>query len=281
MKKSTKNKIDSRYDFDNDREFYFDKKTNQPYSGHFIIYWKNGKKREEGMIIDGHIKNGIWTQWNPGGGKSKEINYKNGEVHGQYTFWVNGIVLTKKNYKYGLLHGKSTENLQLTVDRVVKNKEGNYKNGKKEGIWKYYSYKGHVLLETNYINGERNGLSNVWWSKGIKKEEGNYKNDKVDGLWTDWYENGKKKWEHTWKDGKFDGLWTEWYENGQKKEERTYKDMKEDGLRTNWWDNGQKKEERTVKDGKFDGLWTGWNENGQKFVEKTYKDGKLISENYW
>ena len=56
--------------------------------------------------------------------------------------------------------------------------EGNYKNGKKDGLWIYRH------------------------SGGQKKEEVNMKDGKPDGLVFGWHENGQMKGEVNWKDGK-------------------------------------------------------------------------------
>ncbi len=81
-----------------------------------------------------------------------------------------------------------------------KAKEGNYKDGKKDGKW------------TN------------WHENGQKRSEGNYKDGKHDGKWTNWHDNGQKISEGNWKDGKQDGKWTAWNRNGQKQYEVNYKD---------------------------------------------------------
>jgi antitoxin component YwqK of YwqJK toxin-antitoxin module len=73
-----------------------------------------------------------------------------------------------------------------------KESEGNYKDGKKEGLW----------TETH----------------GGIKCEGNYKNNERDGKWIEWHLGGKtKNAEHFYKDGKAEGLSSWLYENGQLK----------------------------------------------------------------
>ena len=85
-----------------------------------------------------------------------------------------------------------------------------YENGQKKG-------------EGNYKEGKQDGLWTWWDENGKKKREGNYKEGKLDGLWTHWYENGQKKSEGTVKEGKLDGLRTEWDENGHVTKMETYR----------------------------------------------------------
>ena len=76
-----------------------------------------------------------------------------------------------------------TENKRYTksVKRHYENgqlkSEGNWKDGKMEGLWKYYYENGQLELE------------------------GNQKDGKTDGLWKKYYENGQLKYESIYKNG--------------------------------------------------------------------------------
>tara|TARA_X000001388_G_scaffold56705_1_gene41962 strand:+ start:219 stop:584 length:366 start_codon:yes stop_codon:yes gene_type:complete len=73
--------------------------------------------------------------------------------------------------------------------------QGNYKDGKKHGLWEYYYY--------------GNGLLSIL----VARE--NYKDGKLDGLWERYYDNGQLRKKGSWKNEERIGLW-EWYsENGQ------------------------------------------------------------------
>ena len=56
--------------------------------------------------------------------------------------------------------------------------EGNWKNGKKDGLWKYYNKKGILKLESNWKNGKKDGLWKNYNKKGVLKSERNYKDGK-------------------------------------------------------------------------------------------------------
>ena len=83
---------------------------------------------------------------------------------------------------------------------------------------------GQKRSEGNFKDGKMDGLCMWWHENGQKAREANYKDDKPDGLWTEWYENGQKKVEVNFKDVKPDGLWTEWHETGQKQFGENFKD---------------------------------------------------------
>ena len=84
-----------------------------------------------------------------------------------------------------------------------KEKEGKYKDGKKDGKW------------------------TVWYENGKKWYEGNYKDGKRDGKWTWRNKNGQKVRQKNYKDGKLDGKLIEWFQfNGEIKREESYKNGK-------------------------------------------------------
>ena len=183
---------------------------------------------------------------------------------------------------------------------------GNFKDGKKDGIWTSWYEHGQKKEELNYKDGDlvyrtvfkyygnnqieseknynkvdqREGKLISWYESGQQKKNFNYKKDQLDGKRTIWYESGQKESEANYKNGKLDGKSTRWYESGHKKSEANYKNEenyergKLDGKWTSWYENGQMKSENHYKDGKKDGIWTSWYEHGQKYIEGSYKDEK-------
>ena len=56
--------------------------------------------------------------------------------------------------------------------------------------------------EGNYKNGKFEGLHVAWYKNGQKKGENNWKEGKQEGLAVGWHENGLKAGESNWRDGK-------------------------------------------------------------------------------
>ena len=83
---------------------------------------------------------------------------------------------------------------------------------------------GQKKKEGNFKEGKTDGLLVRWHKNGQKETEGNYKDGKADGLFVEWYENGQKLMKGNFKDGKFEGLQMAWHENEQKKWEAIFKD---------------------------------------------------------
>ena len=70
--------------------------------------------------------------------------------------------------------------------------------GKSFALWK----NGQKAEEGNYKDGKPDGLVVGWYKNGKKQFESNYKDGKGDGLWTHWNENGQKFSEKNFKDDK-------------------------------------------------------------------------------
>ena len=81
-----------------------------------------------------------------------------------------------------------------------KRSEGNYKNGKKEGLWTVWYENGLIKYEMTYKDGKPNGRCTNF-NNGQKNEEGNLKNGLKEGLWTEWDICGRKTEKH-YKNGK-------------------------------------------------------------------------------
>ena len=158
--------------------------------------------------------------------------------------------------------GVNLEELEIIGDALneIAYHKGSPYTGKRYGL----HLNGQKSMEGNYKDGKEDGLWVWWYENGQKEAEVNWKNGKQDGLHLNWYENGQKAAEGNNKDGKFDGLHLEWYKNGQKAVEANYKDGKEEGLETQWHENGQKGIEKNYKDGTLvEGSAKYWNSKGE------------------
>ena len=163
------------------------------------------------------------------------------------------------------------------VEQDLSREEGEYDDGKKDGLWKYWDKKGIKEKEIIFEKGD-----DILWSffapNGNKTREGQMEDGKEEGVWTFYDENGIKERETEHKSGKEDGIYSLWFDNGQKKEEGPYLGTTRIGTWT-WWDEkGNKWQEGSYLDGKRDGSWITWNANGKRRNETVYKNGDFISK---
>ncbi len=167
---------DSRRNFkiENRDGLWFDKKTNQLYTGAFsdtlIRYiegsFKNGKR------------DGYWRYTNVMSNQvDSEGTYKNGLKHSKWIRrWPNGNLYRSMEYNNGLPVGEwyemnengkrqigycSFKNGDGVWRRMYENGQeseiGTFSNGLKTGKWKYYYENGNLKVEGAYNNGNRTG----------------------------------------------------------------------------------------------------------------------------
>lgn len=182
---------------------------------------------------------------------------------------------------------------------------GQYKDGKKDGIWQTFSsikmklvwrgrfhkgklkgqadsfYKnGQIYLTKNYYNDILKGSWIRYRRDGKKWEEGKYINSKREGIWTYYHKNGQLKDKGQYKDDLKEGSWVKYYKNGKLNYKGNYKNGKKNGSWVTYWENGQLWSKGYFKKNKREGHWVSFEDNGKVFkrYSGTYKDGKRISD---
>jgi len=172
---------------------YVIKSTNSRYTGLVFSTHPNGKKKMEGLSIQGK-KEGIWTTWLQNGNKESVGYYFEGYPTGEWGYyhedgeglqWVGGSYEGTRNgvWKYyqknsshlsgirtylkGVRHGKQTGSEsgnyehgvrvgEWRIDTWDKIEIGSYTNGEKYGVWKVYDVYGNFMVKTFYYMGEEN-----------------------------------------------------------------------------------------------------------------------------
>jgi antitoxin component YwqK of YwqJK toxin-antitoxin module len=132
--------------------------------GHYVSYYQNGQKLEEGEYADNQ-KQGAWHMWYENGKEAKVENYLNGQLDGQWT---------------------------LFNDKGLPEKEASYKAGQRSGVWKYYFPDGKQLKQQEeYRDDKLDGTSYVWYPNGVKGGEFHYQAGAPVGIQQQWYESGQ------------------------------------------------------------------------------------------
>ena len=93
---------------------------------------------------------------------------------------------------------------------------------------------GQKKMEGNFKNGKKDGLETSWYEDGQKRSEDNFKDGKLDGLSIFWFPNGQKGNEGIYKDGIMEGIHRMWHKNGQMRAEAKF----ENGIgSTKFWNS--------------------------------------------
>lgn len=151
-----------------------------------ITNYASGKKQSEGAFVGtsspitiaasngetrvapNQAKEGNWNYWYESGKPSAEENYTNGAPSNVWKNWFeNGKQSAEINYDlkkavYYFENGKKQSEGQIKADKSfdgkwtgwhdngTKSYEGNYINGKKEGVWSWYDETGKLTSKQNY-----------------------------------------------------------------------------------------------------------------------------------
>ena len=79
---------------------------------------------------------------------------------------------------------------------------GNFRNGKHEGLWIQYHENGQLRRKSNFKDGKLEGLYELYHENGQLSNKVNYKDDKKEGLWEYFNKDGTIKNTRNYKDGK-------------------------------------------------------------------------------
>ncbi|HNY11547.1 MAG TPA: PKD domain-containing protein, partial [Candidatus Wallbacteria bacterium] len=126
--------------------------------------------------------------------------------------------------------------------------EGEYREDKKEGKWKYYNGD-KTYSEAFFVNDKKQGTWIKYFASGAKHDEYNYVNDICEGPYTEWFEDGKVSIKCSYRNGKREGLYTSWYHDGKKEREGEYRDSNENGVWTFWRKDGSVSEKSLYENG--------------------------------
>jgi antitoxin component YwqK of YwqJK toxin-antitoxin module len=143
-------------------------------------------------------------------------------------YYAAPIVLSKSegNYKQGHREGiwKSYNcfSTQKPYHWILKDATP-FKGSFYNGVWKYYSMDGKILIEGQYKEGLLEGKYKEYFVNGKVKSEIVYKGDKKNGKEKDYFENGKIRLEKNYENGYLIGDYKQYYDNGQLRFVRNYK----------------------------------------------------------
>ena len=206
---------------------------------------------------------GTYYDWNKIHPKEQYYVNSAGQKSGSYKLYnENGVVIKEYNYLNGVENGlcidyEATQNNQ----RVVAAK-GTFKNGDPDGYYVQYcredGYKAKVQ-EGQYKIGKKTGLWKEWWcdddTKGVLKTVGIYKDGIQDGEWTSYSRKATIDSKGNYLAGAKNGSWRYYFANGSLWEKGSYNNDKPNGT---WYFYGPNDSTKSINTGEFvDGNKTG------------------------
>ncbi len=186
------------------------------------------------------------------------------------------MVMFEGNYKNGKRNGIFSAYIFDSLDHSKRYKiwEQNLVNDKLDGEWKVYNLKGTVIQTHMYKADSLNGSSKFYWIDGkTVQEEKIYTNGSVNYINRSFGENGALKSEYTIRDKEVIVFAKEYYPTGKLHAETPIKNNNPEGLSKRYYETGILMEEVNFTDGKFNGAHKYYHPNGQLWIEKIYRDG--------
>lgn len=218
-----------------------------------------------------------------------------------FTYATNNLfMIMPKDEDYDLSkpHEPKTGYYRYFYNNGVIKSEGNYTDGKQDGIWKYYnedatqystidniSEKEYTITKY-YTNGQKRSYEHIkdgltidnylqYYSNGVLEQKLPIKENHIDGEFAIYYDNGQVRRSNKMVKGKIaDGEEIYYHPNGVILSKGTNKNDKAEGEYTEYYEDGKIKFTRIYKDGKANGPAKEYFRNGQVSEEYTYVDDK-------
>ncbi|HEY4966421.1 MAG TPA: hypothetical protein VII28_08480, partial [Puia sp.] len=282
-------------------------------NGYKTEYYPNGVKSTEKKFYRGWVEdlkqfdttgkllaydsfpqfNGKYLLLYPNGNKMLEVNYVKGAFDGRLTqYYFDGSIESILYYKNGL----ADSNYNSFHYHQVKSTEGQYKSGKKTGLWKYYDEKGRMTSTDTFVNDLLDG-SRVYYGNDNKIElEIQFKKNERNGLstfkdpdgsllYTIRYDNGiVKGYTYTGSDGKMVPEITaelgslqlnSFFQNGKLSRKCQFIDGKVNGTDILYYTTGQMRSQDSSICGTYEGMYIENFPNGKPNKKYYYYQGNM------
>ena len=222
---------------------------NKKREGVWKVYYESGELKETGEYVNNN-RSGLWETYYEDGAKRGEIEYS--EDHGRFTeYYHSGKVFA----------------------------EGPKAGARQVGHWRYYDEGGVLQSEGDYENGKKQGVWKNYYPSGKVSSSGNYENDIAVGEWKYFFEDGSVSSAGEFVGGKKNGYWSANNPSGKLKSEITYNGG--NGEYREYYSTGKLKSKGLISEGKNQGAWKYYYEDGKLEGECEFDKGKGNYKGYF
>jgi antitoxin component YwqK of YwqJK toxin-antitoxin module len=188
------------------------------------------------------------------------------------SYWENGKIKSKLNYKGELLHGECSWYYESGIPQMTAEYEKNLLNGKmtrwhENGQLQSVCYYKNNLLDSVYFTYSIDG-------KKIGSEY--YVNDTLHGPYYKWYENGQTKLEGAYNKNMMDGTWLFFHADGSLAAKADF-DMGT-GIQKAYHEDGVVSMIIRYKNNQKHGKEEYFNNEGKPILVRIFEEGILIEE---
>lgn len=242
--------------------------------GHWEYFYESGQKSMEGTV-NGKSREGDWVMYYENGTVKESGSYRNDKRNGLWkSFFEDGVL--KSEVEYAEDYGRCTE--YFHSGKIAG--EGPKTSSKLVGHWRYFSETDGTLQgEGDYENGKKNGLWISYYPSGRIASQGNYTDGEPSGTWEYYFEDGSLSSSGEFIGGQKNGYWSSQTKEGKKISEITYAEAK--GEYKEFYPSGKLKVAGMIVDNKREGSWKFYYEDGKKEGECDYENGKGVYRGYY
>ncbi|HLG01978.1 MAG TPA: toxin-antitoxin system YwqK family antitoxin [Bacteroidia bacterium] len=243
-------------------------------------YHPSGKPAVIGNYKDGYPE-GVFRIYDTTGTLVAAEVYAEGVLVGEGIFDLKGLQQGhwKEYYETGDLKGEGDykDGVRIGLWKFYysggkTDQEGKYdQRGRPIGTWKWYHENGQMLREESYTEGLRNGTMTEYDENGTIITQGEYEDGLKTGHW--FFQIDDYREEGDYVSGERSGVWKHTYtETGKERFEGNFLNGIPDGKHTWWYDNGRVWQEGKYVYGRKEGDWRYYGEDGMLILTITYKD---------
>ena len=222
-------------------------------------------------IMDYYMKSGYASKHFRPNGKYDKNDLRQGE-------WKDYEVVN--DFEYVSVNGKPTQ----IFGYFLLYGEGKFVDGKRVGSWKFYviedkTFKRKLQKEVIYKDGKKDGPFKYFYPNGIIGMNGEHNSNEYEGEIKSYYDNGKLYGTRIYRSGLLQGRQVYLHINGKILLEHHFINDTLHGRYQTYYMNGNTEEVFIYNKGKEDGIYQYYYENGQLWIEKEYKNGLLMNVN--
>jgi antitoxin component YwqK of YwqJK toxin-antitoxin module len=266
-----------------------------------------GKILSEVLFVN-NIKNGPSKTFYLSGQVHKIIPFENNKEEGKGVEYAEDArIITNTVYRNGFIYSEEFINRYNSANKRsgiwkdlhpngVVREEGNWTNGLRNGVFKFFNKKGELERIENYENGElvvNDGgqyamidIRKEYYEDGRVKLEGSYRNDKKHGTFREYDRNGNQINAYLYENeiktgegmidsiGRRQGPWKLFYPDGIVRAAGNYIDGKKDGPWQFYFNNSKIEQKGSYKDDLPIGNWQWFHASGGMHRDEYYRKGK-------
>lgn len=177
--------------------------------GTWIKKYDNGQVRYAGQFED-DVPVGTFFYYNELGSKSSEVTHLDATKSHAKFFHLNSAVMGEGDYKNQRKEGE----WRFYDDQSVLSSVEFYKDGKIHGTVKVYYLNGNLAAEFEYVDGLKNGPFKEYFQEGGVKIEGTYRDNSFDSAYVQYHSPGAVMLKGEYRSAVKQGLWVRYAENG-------------------------------------------------------------------